>query len=217
MNKNSILITIISIIAVFAFLTGAYYLTSQPTETKVYADINKVKQDDHVKWAKKGKALLVEYSDLQCPACRSMHELIKNQIEQNPQNKAIMSKVTFVYRHFPLTQHQHSFEASLAAEAAGKQGKFFEMADLMFSRQDKWETDKNVNAVFETYAKELNLNEVQFKKDRDSQEVKQRVERDQNEGVQANVQATPTFFLNGKAMQYATFDDFIKQLETAIK
>lgn len=217
MNKNSILITTISIIAVLAFLTGAYYLTSQPTETKVYTQLNTLKKDDHIRWAKKGKAILVEYSDLQCPACRSMHELIKNQIEKNPSNAALTNKVTFVYRHFPLTQHAYGLNASLAAEAASKQGKFFEMIDLIFSRQDKWETNKNVNAVFEQYAKELKLNVEQFKTDRDSQEIKQRVERDQNEGVQVNVQATPTFFLNGKAMEYATFDDFLKQLENSIK
>ena len=210
MNRNTIIITIVSIIAIFGFLSIAYVLTNTPQQKKVYSELKEIKKTDHVKWSKDKKNILVEYSDLQCPACKAYHEYFKSNIDND---KVITNNVTFVYRHFPLAQHQHSEEAAYAAEAAGKQGKFFEMSDLMFTNQPKWENEGNVKEIFEGYAKDLKLDLEKFRTDRDSKEVKDKVNQDLISGQQFNVDATPTFYLNGiKITDVASLDGFKRLL-----
>jgi protein-disulfide isomerase len=211
LNKNTILITIGTVAAVFLFLVGAYLLIGKSAPAKTYPDVVKIASDDHVKWAKQSKNILVEYSDLQCPACQALHSLIKSQLENG--DSYYMKNITFVYRHFPLDQHQNSHVAAYAAEAAGRQGKFFEMSDKLFDTQTVWGVDANPGTYFETYAKELGLNIEQFNNDRDSKAVKDRVARDIASGQQFELEATPTFYYNGKKLEYANFDDFKKQLK----
>ena len=113
--------------------------------------------------------------------------------------KEFGATVRIVYRHFPLTQlHKNSLAASYAAEAASKQGKFWEMHDMLFERQELWSNGENVAETFVGYAKELGLDTEKFKTDMESQDVKDRVKRDMNSGTAAGVPGTPTFFLNGK-------------------
>lgn len=78
------------------------------------------------------KVTLVEFSDLQCPACAQAHPVVKQILEENKGN------INFVYRHFPLSQHKNARIAAEAAEAAGEQGKFFEMVSKLFENQNKW-------------------------------------------------------------------------------
>ncbi len=204
--NNKVLITIISVITIVAFLFGAYKLTNTQQAT-MYPDVNVIKSDDHLTWSKDKKNILVEYSDLQCPACKAFHDMIKAQIE----NTAIPKKVTFVYRHFPLSQvHVHAEEAGYAAEAAGKQGKFFQFADILFANQTTWESSNNIKDYFLKVAKDdLKLDVEKFKKDMDSKEAKDKVQNDYASGLRANVNATPTFYLNGaKLDNIRSFDDF---------
>lgn len=208
MNKNTILITVGSVIAVFAFLTVAYYATNTPKVQKDYSSVTKVQPTDHVKWAKNSKHVLVEYSDLQCPACAAFHDIIQKQIESD---KNITGRITFVYRNYPLPMHQYAVKAAYAAEAAGKQGKYFEMSDKMFTSQSEWST-KDPTAYFENLAKSLKLNVEQFKKDRDSEEVKNKVQADIQSGNAADVSATPTFYLDGKKLDTVNSVEEFKKL-----
>ncbi len=215
MNKNTIIISIVSVLAIFGFLGLVYFATNKPAQPQVYAQVNTLAPDDHITWSKAKKNLLVEYSDLQCPACRAYHDVIKEQIESD---KSITDKITLVYRHFPLTSlHVFAKDAAYSAEAAGKQGKFFEMANLMFDTQDEWENSKNSHDVQEYFfglAKELKLNLDTYQADVKSDAVKQRVQRDIDSGNAVNVQATPTFFLNGEKLDnIRSFDDFKKLLQ----
>lgn len=213
MSKNTIIISVISIIAIFVFLGLVYTLTNKPTPSS-YPQVNVIQSNDHVKWSPAKKQILVEYSDLQCPACKAFHQIIKQQIEND---KSITGKITFVYRHFPLPIHQYSQYASYAAEAASKQGKFFEFSDILFDTQESWAGLKDANAVkdyFVSVAKTLKLNTDQFKKDMNSDTIKQAVQNDMASGAAANVDATPTFFLNGSKLDnIRSFDDFKKLLQ----
>lgn len=214
MNKNTVLITIGSVVAIFAFLTVAYYATSTPKVQKDYSSVTKVQPSDHTKWAKNSKIVLVEYSDLQCPACASFHDILKKQIETD---KTITQNITFVYRNFPLPMHQYAVQAAYTAEAAGKQGKYFEMSDKIFSSQSEWST-KDPTAYFEDLAKSLKLNVEQFKKDRDSQEIKDKVQADIKSGNAADVNATPTFYLDGKKVDTVnSVEEFRKLLQDTAK
>lgn len=211
---NKIVIGLVSLIAIFGFLFIAYKLTNTP-QSREYPVVNKVNSSDHIKWSSEKKNILVEYSDLQCPACKAFHELITNQIEASASgNTDITKKITFVYRHFPLVQHQYAEEAAYSAEAAGNQDKFFAMADILFKNQDTWAKSKDPKKEFETYAKELNLNIEKYKKEYESKEVKERVNADLLSGQQAKVNATPTFYLNGKKLDTVrSFDEFIQLLK----
>ena len=200
MEKKNLIIIIGSVIATFLFLVGAYTMTSKPQET-FFAEVAKPNKTDHSKWSKDNKIVLVEYSDFQCPACQLYEQMI-SALEEDPEAKNVMEKVTLVYRNFPLDQiHPNAREAAYAAEAAGKQDKFFPMHDLLFENQTAWSEQPDPTQVFEGYAKELNLSLDQYKKDYDSSAVREKVQADFLSGTNADVQGTPTFFLNGSKIQ----------------
>ena len=125
----------------------------------------------------------------------------------------IRKNVTFVYRHFPLAQHANAEPAAYAAEAAGKQDKFYEFVDVAFEKQKEWSDGKDAVKKFESYAQSLKLDMNKFKKDRDSKEVKDKVAADLLSGQTAAVNSTPTFYLNGKKLgPINSFADFLKPL-----
>jgi len=213
MRTRNLIAVLLSIFGVFALLLVVYYLTNTPKKTD-FPEVNQILKTDHVKWAANSKNLLVEYSDFQCPACRNFEEFIKKEIEaSNSGGFEITKKTAFIFRHFPLyTIHPNAFESAYAAEAAGLQGKFYEMADLLFSKQDQWTKSQNSKDEFVKLAASLGLDTKKFKKDMDSKEVKDKVEADLTSGEKANINATPTFFLNGKKIEPASLEEFKKLL-----
>ncbi|HKS26313.1 MAG TPA: thioredoxin domain-containing protein [Pyrinomonadaceae bacterium] len=134
-----------------------------------------------------------EFGDLQCPPCAAMHpELQKIQQEYG-------ERVRVIFRHFPLTQmHPYALEAAQAVEAAGMQGKFWEMHDWMYLQQEKWTQAPNARQMFLQQAQNLGLNVEKFRQDMNSAEVKQRIILDYNRGMSLGVTGTPTLFINGK-------------------
>ncbi|MBI3366369.1 thioredoxin domain-containing protein [Candidatus Roizmanbacteria bacterium] len=213
MNNKTILYIIAGMIVLLVCLFGAYKLTNTGTSTS-YKDVASVKADDHAKWSPEKKNVLIEYSDLQCPACKNFHSILKTfEASSSPEFK-ITQKVTFVYRHYPLFQiHANAMNAAYAAEAAGKQGNFFEMGDRLFDTQSEWENQSNPKDFFVKLAEELKLDVEKFKKDVDSVEIKQKIDNDLQSGNQGEVNATPTFFLNGKKLDsIRSIDEFKKLL-----
>lgn len=215
MNRNSIIITVVSVIVIFGFLWLVYGLTNNAPGDTTFPQTQRLTSSDHTKWSSDKKNLLVEYSDLQCPACKGFHDVIKSQIESTQSAKTnIIKNITFVYRHFPLDQHKNAKQAAYASEAAARQGKFYEIVDLLFDNQSTWAQSKDPSEEFIKYAQQLNLNIDQFKKDSNSPDVKKKVSDDYTSGLQAQVQATPTFYLNGKKLDnIRSFDEFKKLLE----
>ena len=155
-----------------------------------------VTSSDHIRGAENAKVTIIEYSDFQCPACAAYYPLVERLINESS------TTIRFVYRHFPLfpLPHKNAMIASQAAEAAGMQGKFWEMYRLLFENQTSWENSNTAEAVFEGYAERIGLNLPAYKKDVDSPEIKARVERDRAEGQSLGINGTPTFFVNGKAI-----------------
>ncbi len=210
--KNKIVLGIISGVALIVLLIIAYKLTNSPQQAS-YPEVNKILPTDHVKWSPEKKNILVEYSDFECPACKVFHDMIRQQIE-TPQSGQVdvTKKITFIYRNFPLDQHQNAQSAAQAAEAAGKQDKFFQFIDLVFDRQNDWGEKSDPTPYYLQYAKDLKLNVDQFKKDMSSKEVKDKVAADVLSGEKAAIDATPTFYLNGERLDnIQSFADF-KQL-----
>ena len=212
MNKNIIVISIVSVLGTFLLLFGVYKLINQPIQTD-FPQTRELKANDHIKWSSDKRNLLIEYSDLQCPACKNAHNILKTIEASGSADFEITKKVTFVFRHFLLSQiHDKANMAAYAAEAAGKQGKFWEMTDLLFDDQQTWEKSGNPQQdYFLNYAKELKLDVDQFKKDSDSTEVKNRVAEDLKDANQIGINSTPTFFLNGQKIEVNSFDE-LKQV-----
>lgn len=181
------------VLALLLTLFGIYkVVTYDPTGGLTVAAV------DARDWTKgtAGKPVLIEYSDFQCPACAAYYPMVKAVVAE------FGNRIQFVYRHFPLSNiHKNALASSYAAEAAGKQNKFWEMHDKLFEHQKEWSEDSNANTHFEKYAQELGLNLDTFKKDRDSAEVRDRVAQSYRSGEAAGVPGTPTFFFNGKRIQ----------------
>ncbi len=156
--------------------------------------IQTIVEDDHILGPQDAKATLVEYSDFQCPACRSFHPVLK-QINQD-----LGDRVRFVYRHFPLPQHLQAKLAGVASEAAGRQGKFWEMSDVIFDKQSEWERNGDAKELFIKYAEGLALDVEKFKTDLEDSTLEERVQRDLKKGEKSGVDSTPTFFLNDKKL-----------------
>jgi len=200
MNKNTLIISTLAILGMLVFLGGAYLLTSEPEVTE-YPELKTTRSIDHSKWSPEKKILLVEYSDLQCPGCQYAHQLL-SQLEKDPDFPTIKENITFVYRHFPLDSiHPNARRAAHTAEAAAKQGKFFEFSDVLFTNQGEWGPAENPDEQFMAYAKSLKLDLDQLKKDMNSKEMQDRVQSDFLTGTKVNIQGTPTFFLNGKLLE----------------
>lgn len=166
-----------------------------------------VTADDHIRGPQSAKAVIIEYSDFQCPACGAYYPIIKSL------EKSYGDKIAIVYRNYPLTTlHQYAQLAAQAAEAAQLQGKYWEMHDLLFERQDSWSKGSNVKQTFTDYAKELGLDTKKFGDDIDSSTVKDRVNRDVTSGNLVAITGTPTFFLNGKKLTNPGSEDAFRKL-----
>lgn len=164
-----------------------------------------VTDQDWLKGNKDAKLELVEYGDFQCPACRTYYSVL-GQLKQDLGPETL--KV--VFRHFPLSSiHKNAKAGAYAAEAAGKQGKFWEMHDILFEKQGEWANLGKPEDKFLEYADQLKLNKQQFQNDMKLDEVKNKVDQQYNDGIAMGINSTPSFFLNGKRLPSAnSFDEF---------
>ena len=142
---------------------------------------------DHVR-GPASATLILEYGDYECPYSRMAYRSIERLEAQ------LDDGVRFAFRHFPLTEiHPHALAASLAAEAAALQGRFWEMHDMLFHRQQALE-DQDLRG----YARELGLDLARFDVDRRGEAVLERVRRDVRSGTASGeVLGTPTLFIDG--------------------
>lgn len=196
MNKSTkIILGLVLAVAAAALAFSYLSAPSNSNSTNTNSNMPVVTDADWQIKAEGSTVTLVEYADFQCPACGAYHPLVK-QLQAD-----YAGKITFVFRHFPLSIHPNAVPASLAAEAAGAQGKFFEMSDLIFTRQEAWSGSSNPDEIFVTYATELGLDVEKFKTDMASAELKQKIVDSFKGGQKAKVSGTPTFFLNGAKLE----------------
>ncbi len=204
-------ITILAIVGSILLLIGGVLLTSKSgggnglqTATVDSQDLlgdarNSLGKADAVK-------VLVEYADFQCPACAQSYPVVKEIVNTNK------DKIRFVYRHFPLNQHKNSTLAAQTAEAAGQQGKFWEMVDILYTKQNDWAENDKVLEIFGSYAKELNLDIDKFNKSMTDQAVKDQIQKDYSDGVKIGVDSTPSFYFNNQK-----FNGNMQQLKDLIE
>jgi len=149
----------------------------------------------HIRGNPDAPVTLEEFGDFQCPPCGKFSEFVEELLkEYNP-------RLRLVFRNFPLSGHEHAREAALAAEAAGLQGKFWEMHDTLYREQDTWSKASNVRELFESYAGTIGLDVDQFKKDMDGDKARERVDSDRALADFLGVKATPTLFINNRPVE----------------
>ncbi|MGB7158539.1 MAG: thioredoxin domain-containing protein [Tepidisphaeraceae bacterium] len=145
-----------------------------------------VSERDHAQGPPDAPVTLVEYGDYECPYCGKAYPIIKRL------QKAMGERLRFVFRNFPLnTIHAHASVAAQAAEAAGAQGKFWEMHDILYEHQDTL-ADHDLHA----FALKIGLEIYKFDADLSSERFAKRVREDFQSGVRSGVNGTPTFFIN---------------------
>jgi protein-disulfide isomerase len=150
---------------------------------------------------------LVEFGDYQCPSCGSYYPVVKQVVSE------FQGKLNFVFRNFPLQQHRNAYLAARAAEAAGLQSQFWAMHDKLFENQGAWSESSTARDIFVQYAQSLGLNVDRFQTDLFSNAVKAKIDRDLNDGDQAGVNGTPTFYVNGAMIQNPSS---VEEFRTAI-
>lgn len=141
---------------------------------------------------------LEEFGDFQCPPCGLLHPVLKAmEGEFGP------TKLRIIFREFPLVPaHAHALSAARAAEAAGLQGRFWEMHGMIYENQAAWHKAFDVRPIFESYATKIGLNLEQFRRDTSSEIVERRIFLDGKRAHSLGVSGTPTVFLNGREVPF---------------
>jgi protein-disulfide isomerase len=148
----------------------------------------------HVRGRADAPVALVEFGDFQCPPCANLSDPI-NKLERD-----YPSRLRIIFRHCPLANHQHARQAALASEAAGLQGRFWEMHDLLYREQSVWSKAADPQGLFNSYAGMLGLNIDRFKKDMENEQAKARVKSDEQQADALGVAITPTIFINNRKL-----------------
>ena len=156
----------------------------------------------HIRGGEKAVVTLEEFSDFQCPACGNLEPALRK-IE-----KDYGDRVRLIFRNFPLKGHRYAFIAARAAEAAGAQGKFWEMHDAIYDNQKEWSDAPEPRDFFNSYATRLGLDVQRFKADMERQDLAERIVADYNRGLSLNVGGTPSIYINGRQL---SADDTLKE------
>lgn len=199
-KRNNAVVVVGSLLTIIIVLFGLNYFISQKNKSDTQS-VGKVANAQTTMGDLDAKVRIVSYSDFQCPACagfgKVFPEVYKNIIE-----KYGPSSLALTYKHFPLTSiHPNAFLAAQSAEAAGNQGKFWEMHDILYEKQNDWGNAMDAKSKIEGYARDLDLDMARFILDRDSREVQKVVNDSLAETKKLGLTHTPFVFMNGLEMK----------------
>ncbi len=200
---KSTIIWIVAILIILALLFGAMLVIDKASNIKNgeggYDSLSvqerrllPVDESDYIRGNKEAQITVIEYSDFECPACVAYAPVVRDLL------LGYGDEVRFVSRSFPLPQHRLARVASYAAEAAGLQGKFYEMSDVLNEKKDEWNLENDPTNNFKGYAVSLGLDVSKFEADMESEIVKNKVDRDERNAYELQLFATPSFFVDGK-------------------
>lgn len=185
-----------------ALVGGMIYLSNNRQVDVSDVDVNAIQVasdengqiGDQVYGNPDSKVRLIEYADFQCPGCASAHPEIQKVVEK------YKDKIAFVFRNFPMSYHQNAMSAAAAAEAAGLQGKYWEMNNLLYEKRSEWSDLSGTTRTdyFTNLAEELKLDTTKFREDLDNPNIRKKINYDAALAKQASVTGTPGFRLNGK-------------------
>lgn len=190
---------IYGIIAIVIVAVAGFYFLSQPVPQIL---------NDPFEGNENAKVVIVEFSDFQCPACGAAYTIMKEVRE------TYGDQIKFVYKDFPLTNiHPYAWKAAEAGQCALEQGMFWEYHDKMFENQQDLRVSK-----LKQYAADVGFDTAQFNSCLDSGKMYSSVAEDQKEGLKLVVEATPTFFVNGRKYQdVQPFEKFQQLIEAELR
>lgn len=199
---------LIVIVAAAALTSGFLIYRAKRAElTRVLADdkdedkVSRTRESSHVRGEGRASVTLEEFGDYQCPPCATVAATL-SRIEHD-----YAGKLRVIFREFPLPMHVHAQAAACAAEAAGLQGRFWEMHDLLYRNQAAWTAAAKIEDIFKGYALTLGIDVDRFLRDCASEQVRERVATDHAQGEARGVTATPTLFINGHNLPPASLNE----------
>lgn len=206
-RKQRMLMWSILLIVVVAIIAGTVWIAGTTRTNGVLAQA--ITDNEWEIGGKDASVTIVEYSDFQCPACRQFYNNSHDLLDEMGHD------VRFIYRHFPLTRiHSNAERAAQAAEAAGAQGMFWEMHDVLFESQTNWSELNDPSDHFKQLAKNLKLDEARFATDYEAKSTKQAVDEDATGAQQAQLRGTPTIFINGEQVPTPQTKNALRDLIT---
>jgi len=181
-------------VVTLSVLIGGVFMVVKNTQPPKLVDINldEIAEGEWIKGSTEAPIQVIEYSDFECPFCSGAVENLNAALEEYGDDVAV------TFRNFPLNMHRNADLMARAAEAAGLQGKFWEMHDMIFENQKEWSKSSSPKSSLLIYAESIGLDKVKFEKDLESPFVKSAVKQDKDSATSAGVNSTPTFFVNGK-------------------
>src|SRR5262249_49242000 len=220
--RRSIPFAIIMLTLLAAFASGFYFsrtIKNSDTTTAAAAPTERVTfpttgaEPAHIRGSDVSQVTLEEFADFECPACGNFYPVLKS-IE-----KDYGSRVKVIFREFPLAQHVHALPAARAAEAAGLQGKFWEMHDLLYEKRNDWTTANDVQVAFEEFGRKIGLEIDRFRQDQKNDLVQKRIALDRFRGRAMKLKSTPTLYLNGEEIPFSqmkTVEELRKVIDRAL-
>ena len=159
------------------------------------------------------KVNIVEFGDFQCSVCAAAFPIVEELLALYKDNP----EINFVSRNFPLPQHQYALLTAESAEAAGAQGKYWEMYRLLYTNQDEWVNSVDPMSIMIKYATQLKLDLNLFKTEVTANKYSSVIEQDKQDGIALGINSTPTFFINGiKEVGIQNFADFKARVDAAL-
>lgn len=218
MNKEGIILVGIGVFTLL-IVVGAAFLLSGPQSTQQTQTIETdqalllgPKEGRYSQGSESAKVIVVEFGDFQCPVCAQIAPVVKKIKEEYKDD------IYFVYRDFPLPQHKNAQLAAVSAYAAGKQGKFWEMSDQLYDQQLSWADKSDAKDTFAKIASGLGIDMAKYLALINENAGVEKIQRDQSDGYQLGVNATPTFFINGEKYAKAlSYEEFKKILDDKLK
>ncbi len=174
------------------------------------------REDAYTKGNPNASVVVTEFADYQCPACRSAAAIIDQLVKEYP------DEIRVEFRHFPLSMHPLANVSAEAAEAAGEQGKFWEMSSLLFDRQNEWgDTSAALSRSqaiekFKQYARQLGLDEPKFSAAIEDGTFRTRINDDVTAGSAAGVNSTPQFFVNTTMIEDLSYAGLKAEIDKAL-
>jgi protein-disulfide isomerase len=222
-SKNKVFIIVVATTVIL--MVGGVFLFSGKTTTNVSTgkvntsllipqgaiETSGIVNGNYLAASPSATVTLVEFGDYECPACGTYNPIVKQALTD------FAGKIVYVFRNYPLPQHANAQISSDAVEAAGLQGKFWQMHDKVYDTQNDWANLSDPTSVFVGYAKDLGLDTNQFTKDLSSSAIKNKVQNDTNDGNTIGITETPTFYLNGQKMTLTgTYNQFKSLINSAL-